>query len=69
MLNVGAHHEILDDPRAPGTADKQKIIDQIGWLKELGITETIVPLSPGLTGPQAWIDRQQWVSEEIMPAI
>jgi len=69
MLNVGAHHEILDDPRAPGTADKQKIIDQIGWLKELGVTETIVPLPPGLTGEQAWIDRQHWVAEEIMPAI
>jgi probable F420-dependent oxidoreductase len=69
MLNVGAHHEILDDPRAPGTKDKEKILDQIGWLKELGITETIVPLPPGLTDPQAWIDRQQWVAEEIMPAI
>ncbi|WP_310531353.1 TIGR03619 family F420-dependent LLM class oxidoreductase [Novosphingobium sp.] len=69
MLNVGAHHEILDDPRAPGTADKQKILDQIGWLKELGITETIVPLPPGITGEQAWLDRQQWVSEEIMPVV
>ena len=69
MLNVGAHHEILDDPRAPGTSDAQKIIDQIGWLKELGITETIVPLPPGLTDAQAWIDRQKWVAEEIMPKI
>ncbi|MBB35891.1 MAG: LLM class F420-dependent oxidoreductase [Hirschia sp.] len=69
MLNVGAHHEILDDPRAPGTADKQKILDQIGWLKELGITETIVPLPPGISDAQAWIDRQQWVAEEIMPVI
>ena len=43
--------------------------DQIGWLKELGITETIVPLPPGLSGKQAWIDRQHWVAEEIMPAI
>ena len=69
MLNVGAHHEILDDPRAPGTADKQKILDQIGWLKELGITETIVPLPPGITGEKAWLDRQQWVAEEIMPLV
>ncbi len=69
MLNVGAHHEILDDPRAPGTQDKQKILDQIGWLKELGITETIVPLPPGITGEQAWLDRQQWVAEEIMPVV
>lgn len=69
MLNVGAHHEILDDPRAPGTQDKQKILDQIGWLTQLGITETIVPLPPGISGEQAWLDRQQWVAEEIMPAL
>lgn len=69
MLNVGAHHEILDDPRAPGTIDKAKILDQIGWLKQLGITETIVPLPKGMTGEQDWLDRQQWVAEEIMPVI
>ena len=69
MLNVGAHHEVLDDPRAPGTANKQKIIDQIGWLKELGITETIVPLPPGVADCDAYIDRLRWVAAEIMPAI
>jgi probable F420-dependent oxidoreductase len=69
MLNVGAHHEILDDPRAPGTKSKQKILDQIEWLKKLGITETIVPLPPRISGEQAWLDRQQWVAEEIMPLV
>jgi probable F420-dependent oxidoreductase len=69
MLNVGAHHEVLDDPRAPGTRDAQKIIDQIGWLKELGVTETIVPLPPGLTGLDAYFDRMRWVAEEIMPKL
>ncbi len=69
MLNVGAHHEILDDPRAPGTRDTQKIIDQIGWLKELGITETIVPLPPGITGPSEYIERLEWIASEIKPKI
>ena len=69
MLNVGAHHEILDDPRAPGTVSKQKIIDQIGWLKELGITETIVPLPPGVADSEAYLDRLRWVAAEIMPAV
>jgi probable F420-dependent oxidoreductase len=69
MLNVGAHHEILDDPRAPGTQDKQKIIDQIGWLKELGITESIVPLPPGVADSKAYLDRLRWVAAEIMPAV
>jgi probable F420-dependent oxidoreductase len=69
MLNVGAHHEILDDPRAPGTHSAQKIIDQIGWLKDLGITETIVPMPPGITGPDAYRDRLRWVASEIMPKV
>lgn len=69
MLNVGAHHEILDDPRAPGTVSKQKIIDQISWLKELGITETIVPLPPGVADSEAYLDRLRWVAAEIMPAV
>lgn len=69
MLNVGAHHEILDDPRAPGTKDRQKIIDQIGWLGELGITETIVPLPPGIADSEAYLDRLRWVAAEIMPAV
>ena len=69
MLNVGAHHEVLDDPRAPGTQDRQKIIDQIGWLRELGVTETIVPLPPGVADGKAYIDRLRWVAAEIMPAV
>lgn len=69
MLNVGAHHEILDDPRAPGTRDTQKIIDQIGWLKELGVTETIVPMPPGVSGYSEYEERLRWVAEEIMPKL
>jgi len=68
MLNVGAHHEILDDPRAPGGWDKQKIIDQCGWLAGLGVTETIVPL-PKLAGLSQYMERLHWVAEEIMPKV
>ncbi len=69
MLNVGAHHEVLDDPRAPGSRSVQQIIDQIGWLKDLGITETIVPLPPGISGFDDYRDRLRWVAAEIMPKI
>ncbi len=69
MLNVGAHHEILDDPRAPGSRSVQQILDQIGWLKDLGITETIVPMPPGITGFDDYRDRLRWVAAEIMPKI
>lgn len=34
MLNVGAHHEVADDPRAPGTHDPQKIIERLRWVAE-----------------------------------
>lgn len=69
MLNVGAHHEILDDPRAPGSRSAQQIVDQIGWLAGLGITETIVPLPPGVSGLDEYIDRLRWVAAEIMPKV
>ena len=69
VLNVGAHHEILDDPRAPGSRDIQKIVDQIGWLKELGVTETFVPLPPSISCLEEYYDRLRWVAAEIMPKI
>ena len=68
-LNVGAHHEILDDPRAPGSRDIQKVVDQIGWLKELGVTETFVPLPPSISCLEEYYDRLRWVAAEIMPKI
>ena len=69
MLNVGAHHEVLDDPRAPGTHSAQKIIDQIGWLASLGITETIVPLPPGIGGFTEYHERLAWIAAEIIPKV
>jgi probable F420-dependent oxidoreductase len=68
MLNVGARHEVLDDPRAPGGWDVQKIVDQCGWLAGLGVTETIVPL-PKIANLEAYLERLQWVAEEIMPRV
>jgi probable F420-dependent oxidoreductase len=68
MLNVGAQHEIKNDPRAPGGWDVNKIVEQCEWLKELGVTETIVP-QPPLDGPEAYLDRLRWVAEEVMPKV
>jgi probable F420-dependent oxidoreductase len=69
MLNIGEGHEILDDPRAPGSRSAQQIIDQIGWLERLGITETTVPLPPGISGFAEYCDRLRWVALEIMPKL
>ena len=68
MLNVGAHHEIKGDDRSKGAWDANKIIDQCHWLKELGVTETIVPIPP-IDGFEAYKERLHWVAEEIMPKV
>ena len=68
MLNVGARHEVLDDPRAPGAWDVQKIVDQCAWLAGLGVTETIVPL-PRLDGLTGYLERLHWVAEEVVPRV
>ena len=66
MLNVGAHHEVLSDDRASGDWNVQKIVDQIGWLAELGVTETSVTL-PKLRDFEEYLDRVRWAAEEIFP--
>lgn len=68
MLNVGSHHEIKGDDRAKGAWDSAKIIDQCGWLAELGVTETIVPRPP-LDGVDAYKDHMHWVASEIIPKV
>lgn len=68
MLNVGAHHEIKGDERAKGAWDANKIIDQCHWLRELGVTETIVPIPP-IDGFEAYKERLQWTAAEIMPKV
>ncbi len=45
------------------------LVYQIGWLKELGVAETIVPLPPGIGGFEAYCERLRWVAAEIMPYI
>lgn len=69
MLNVGSRHEILDDPRSSGSKNAQIMIDQIGWLESLGVTETIVPLPPGISGLEDYLDFLRWVAAEIIPHV
>jgi probable F420-dependent oxidoreductase len=66
MLNIGAHHEVMNDDRAAGEWDVQKIVDQIGWLAGLGVTETSVSL-PKLRDFDEYLDRLRWAAEEIFP--
>lgn len=68
QLGVGAQHEVIDDDRAAGVWDAQKVIDQCKWLEELGVNETTLPVPPmdGIGPYKEWL---QWVSEEVMPKV
>lgn len=68
MLGVGAHHEVIDNPDAVGSRNPQIVIDQCGWLAELGVTETVLP-PPPMRGFQDYLEWLQWVAEDIMPKV
>jgi probable F420-dependent oxidoreductase len=65
---VGEGHVVRDDPRARPGMTKQEIIDRLGWLRELGVTMSSVPI-PGVEHIQDYFDYTQWVAEEIMPSV
>lgn len=69
MLVIGAHHEIKEDPRAAGNWNPQLILDLVGWLKERGVNETIIPLPANLDSINAYKERLHWVAEEIISKI
>lgn len=68
MLNIGAHHEVMNDDRAVSDWNVQKIVDQCGWLAELGVTETSVAL-PKLRDYEEYLDRIRWAAAEIFPKV
>ena len=41
---------------------------QCGWLKDLGVTEVVVPLPP-LKDYEAYLDRLRWIAAEVMPKV
>jgi probable F420-dependent oxidoreductase len=67
-MKIGEGHVEQDATDTIGTWDVQQTVDLCGRLGELGVTETIVPLPP-LDNFQAFLDRLQWVAEEIMPKV
>ena len=65
---VGEGHVATDDPDARPGMGKEEIIDRLGWLAELGVTWSSVPI-PVLGHIDEYYDYTQWVAEEIMPAV
>ena len=61
-------HVPRDAPEAAGTFVTQELVDQMGYLSDLGVTETYVP-RPDLKDYEAYLDWMRWVAEDIMPKV
>ena len=66
MLRIGHGHVVRHSSRADGMRDVDQVIDQLGELKDLGVTETSVP-QPPLQDFEAYLDWLRWVAEEVIP--
>lgn len=56
------------DDDAFDTWGVQRMVDQLGWIGELGVTEVTLPL-PRLRSYQHYLERLPWLAEEVMPAV
>ena len=64
---VGEGHAVIEERGRPGMS-AQEIVDQLGLLKELGVTMSSVPIPP-MQYIEAYLDYAQWVMEEIKPKV
>lgn len=67
-MRIGDSHVERDVSGTEGNWNVQQTVDLCGWLANLGVTETIIPLPP-LDSFEAYLDRLRWVAGEIMPKI
>ncbi|MCW2515317.1 MAG: class F420-dependent oxidoreductase [Mycobacterium sp.] len=65
---IGEGHVVLDDPTQRPGMSAEEIIDRLGWLKELGVTMSSVPI-PAVQSMDAFLDYAQWVIEDIKPQL
>ena len=65
---VGEGHVVVDDPKSRREMNAQEIVDQLGRLKQKGVTMSGVPI-PALDSMHAYLDHVQWVIEEIKPQL
>ena len=59
---------MVSDPKARPGMSAQEIVDRLGWLKQLGLTYSEVPIPP-VSDIEAYLDYAQWVIEEIKPNV
>jgi probable F420-dependent oxidoreductase len=65
---VGEGHAVNAELNAKTSMSAQQIIDQLGLLKNLGVTISSVPIPP-VDHIDAYLDYAQWVIEEIKPKL
>ena len=64
-LKLGHGHVIRDAPEADGSWSAAQMLDVVGRLTELGVTETPLP-PPPLADFQAYLDWLRWGAEEVL---
>jgi probable F420-dependent oxidoreductase len=67
-LRLGAGQVGKADDHDFDTWDAQRMVDQLGWIGELGGTEVTLPL-PRLRSYQHYLERLHWLAEEVMPTV
>jgi probable F420-dependent oxidoreductase len=67
-LRLREAHQTKPDNHDFDTWNVQELVDQISWVRSLGVTEVAPPL-PELDSYQHFLERMHWLAEEIMPRI
>jgi alkanesulfonate monooxygenase SsuD/methylene tetrahydromethanopterin reductase-like flavin-dependent oxidoreductase (luciferase family) len=66
QLQLAGNHAARDAPESAALTGHQALIDQIGRLSDLGVTETTLPRPPHADFEE-YLDWLRWVAEEIAP--
>jgi probable F420-dependent oxidoreductase len=67
-LRLGAGHVGKTDSHDWDTWNVQQLVDQLCWVRDLGVTEAAPPL-PLVSSYQHYQERLHWLAEEILPRI
>jgi probable F420-dependent oxidoreductase len=67
-LRLGEAHHSKPDDHDFDTWNVQQLVDQLCWVRDLGVTEVTPPL-PRLASYQQYLERLHWLAEEIMPRV
>jgi probable F420-dependent oxidoreductase len=67
-LRLTEGHHAKPDDHDFDSWNAQRLVDQLGWIRDLGVTEVTPPL-PRLASYQQFLERLHWLAEEVMPRV